>query len=66
MRDQLRKVVYDNGEPALLNAYFHSWGTSAYLNDESPSFQVSIAIIELEDGSIAEVFPRRIHFVESF
>lgn len=52
------KPVYEEFE-----GYFHGWGKDLQ-EDEQGFHEQTIAIVEMEDGTIKEVFPTNIKFTD--
>lgn len=65
----MRKVKiseYEDGSGNYTtNGYFHDWGKFAHVSDNGV-FQVTLAIVELENGEIKIYNPNRLKFVNAF
>jgi hypothetical protein len=60
-RETLRPIVVKASPGA--RGWFHGWGTTS-LQDYGVLVQVSVAIVELEDGTVATYAPHEIRFTD--
>lgn len=66
MADKLRSVKIKKTPSSSydINGKFHGWGTKTHPLDNGLDLQVTVGIIELEDGKIDLFEPRNIHFID--
>lgn len=66
MAEKLRnvKVRKSDSDSFDIIGKFHEWGTKTYQLDSGLYFQITVAIVEFEDGEIDLIEPRSIHFID--
>lgn len=62
----LRKVYLtkfeDGTGPYDIQGLFHTWGTKAIYGERGETLQISVGIVELDNGNVVLVEPSRIKF----
>jgi hypothetical protein len=58
----MREVLVYSGLPQEVRGLFHCWG-SEVIETNDGNMAESFAIVELEDGTVANVYPRLVKFL---
>lgn len=66
-KEELRKIEFTSRSyrgNAIKKGYFHQWGLMSESNGDDTYYNVSVGIVEDEEGNVCSVYPATIKFLD--